>query len=224
MIYNALDKQQTSQDTLSSKKARLRINEKVVHVYYGKATEELIRDIKDESASSATPVRIIVKGIDSVEEKADLLNSLADQLNDGSASIRFKHAREGSLILHVTILNRVLQHQKTLNFELTNFLERVFRIGNIVERNAVAEVNIILTVEEDGFEFDDLEITEEVYSSPDGKHSLLLDLEVSNDMLRTDDIFQESIGGFLENILTKTNGKQLFPEKEVTAIVLPGGN
>ncbi|CAG2197445.1 unnamed protein product [Mytilus edulis] len=177
-------------------KARLRINEKVIHVYYGKATEELIRDIKDESASSSTPIRIIVKGIDGVEEKADLLNSLADQLNNGSASIQFKHARVGSIILHVTILDRILQHQETLYDELTNFLERVFRIGNIVEVNAVAEVNIILTVDE----------------------------EVSNDMLRTDDIFQENIGGFLENILTKANGKQLFPENEVTAIVMPGAN
>lgn len=56
-----------------------------------------------------------------------------------------------------------------------------------------------------------ISITEEIYSSPDGKHSLLIDLEVSNDVLRTDDIFEESIGG-----------KQLFPEKEVKAIVLSG--
>ncbi|XP_063411431.1 interferon-induced very large GTPase 1-like [Mytilus trossulus] len=100
--------------------------------------------------------------------------------------------------------------------------ERVFKIGNILEIDSIADMNIILTADEDGFECNDFEITEEIYSSPDGKHSLLIDLEVSNDVLRTDDIFQESIGGFMENIITKTNGKQLFPEKEVKAIVLPG--
>lgn len=51
-----------------------------------------------------------------------------------------------------------------------------------------------------------------------------MDLDVRSDVLKTDDTLEDSIGEFLETILTKTNGTHLFPEKEVTAIVLPGGN
>lgn len=205
-------------------KAKFRINENEVHVYFGTAIEELIKDRENITDSTTTPVRMIIKGVDNAEEKADILNFLADQINNRNSSIQFKHARKGSLILHVTIQKRILQNQKTLVFELTNFLERVFRMENNLELNALAEVNIIPTVDEDGFDLDHFDITEEIYPSSEGKHSLLMDLEVSSDVLRTDDTFQESIGEFFENILTKTDGKHLFPEKEVTAIVLPGAN
>ncbi|XP_071150302.1 interferon-induced very large GTPase 1-like [Mytilus edulis] len=171
--------------------------------------------------SSSTPLMIIVKGIDGVEEKIALLNSLADQLNDGSATIQFKGAREGSLILKVTVLNRVLQHQQNLMCDLMHFLEHVFKIGNIHELHVETVVDVIIAVEEVSFEINDFETAEEFYSSSDGSHSLLMDLEVDNEILLASNTLQESIGGFLENILTKT---QLFPEKEVTAILLPGAN
>lgn len=99
-------------------------------------------------ASSTTPVRIIVKGIDDAGQKAALLNSQTDELNNESVSIQFKHAREGCIVLHVTILNKVLQDQSTLVYELTNFLGRVFRVGNLLELNPIAEGNIILTADE----------------------------------------------------------------------------
>lgn len=86
--------------------------------------------------------------MDNPGERAAFLNTLSDELNNGSVSIQFKHAEVGSIILHVTILNSVLQYQSTLMCELTTFLERVFRMGNILEHNPLAEVNIILTADE----------------------------------------------------------------------------
>lgn len=103
--------------------------------------------------SSTTPVMIIVKGIDDAGEKAALLNSLTDKINTGSVSIQFKCARVGSLILHVTILNRVFQHHSTLMYELYNFLERVFKMGNKLEFDPIAEMNIVLIADEGKYLF-----------------------------------------------------------------------
>lgn len=62
---------------------------------------------------------------------------------------------------------------------------------------------------------------EETYLDSKGKNSLIIDVEVK------DNIFQDtrfdSIGIFVEKIITKTNETELLSEKEITTILLPRG-
>ena len=71
-------------------------------------------------------------------------------------------------------------------------------------------------------ELEDEMQAEEKYSSSNGKSSLILDLKVKNDVFSSDESLEEQLGGFIEKIISKSNGQQLFPDKEVTAVLVPG--
>lgn len=73
----------------------------------------------------------VVKGVEDSENKAELLNSLSDQINSGSVKIQFKKARKGSIILYTDIKDSILQNCRSFVQEITTFMERVFTLTDL---------------------------------------------------------------------------------------------
>ena len=56
----------------------------------------------------------------------------------------------------------------------------------------------------------------------DGK-SLVLNVEVERSVLESTEIFHQNIQQLIENITTKTNGKDVIETGDVTAVIAPPG-
>lgn len=98
--------------------------------------------------SSTSAVKFIVKGVKNSQEKTELLNSMKDQINDGSVSIEFKQARDGSILLFASINTSVLNDDSCFIKEVADFVQRIFNMGNL--ETSTEDVCNIVIVPDDG--------------------------------------------------------------------------
>ncbi|CAC5371398.1 unnamed protein product [Mytilus coruscus] len=107
--------------------------------------------------------------------------------------------------------------------EIRRFIERIFRPD---EFQSLETMCMIVTSPEDEIcadesswvSEDDEDCLEEIESDT---ASLVLNFNIRREALNTDENFQESIQQFINTIITTSNGKQLTPNNEVTAIITP---
>ncbi|XP_063446798.1 interferon-induced very large GTPase 1-like [Mytilus trossulus] len=206
-----------AQDIESLKeKIRLTVENKVIHVLYGHSFKELIDEVQKEECSSTSAVTFIVKGVKDSQEKTELLNSLKDQINSGSVCIEFKQARNGSILVFASIKTSVLKNENCFIKEVAEFVQRIFKLGKLATSTENA-CNIIIVPDE--------EPTEDLEDSSDDERSevgdIILDLEVSNEVLKTDESFKQHFGGFATKMMNLTNGKDKMENSDHVAILYP---
>lgn len=90
----------------------------------------------------------VVKGVEDLENKAELLNSLSNQINNGSSAIQLKEARNGSMILYTDIKNSVLQNGRNFAQEFSTFMEIVFTTAKL--KVAIDETCSVIMIPNEG--------------------------------------------------------------------------
>ncbi|CAC5362999.1 unnamed protein product [Mytilus coruscus] len=195
------------------------VDKKVIHIFYGNSMKELIEGIRQEEESSSSAVIFVVKGVEDSENKAELLNSLSDQINSGSVKIQFKEARKGSIILYTDIKDSVLQNCRSFIQELTAFMERVFILVDLKLTTDETCNVIVIPNEDDQQTLTDVKSYENIE-----KTDLVLELNVSNEIFDTDESIQMHVGCFVEKVSRMTNGKEVLIRSDRIAVLYPDEN
>ncbi|CAC5401435.1 unnamed protein product [Mytilus coruscus] len=192
------------------------VDGKVIHVFYGNSMKELIEGCRQEDASSSSAVIFVVKGVEDSENKAELLNSLSDQINSGSEAIQLKEARKGSIILYTDIKDSVLQNGRSFAHELSTFMELVFtKVEFKLTIDETCSV-IIIPNEDDEQTSADVEFCDNIENT-----DLVLELNVSKQIFSTDESFQQHVDCFIQKVSQMTNEKEALIRSDRIAEMYP---
>lgn len=203
-------------------KCTFKAGEKVVHIYTGKTMENLTEQNSQEKGT--TRLKFIIHGVENDAEKTEVINKLKEELNAVSSDIVFKQATNECIVLYVEMEKDVLCDDVKLNRAITKFLRHIFERADLQPLDNEEMCVVLTSAEDDVDAYSDL-IEPVLHSNLtkfwESDNSLVLKLEVKNEVFCTPERFQESFGEFIGNLIKKTNGTQLMPQKEINVVIEP---
>lgn len=93
--------------------------------------------------SGTSFAKITISGTENPREEADRLNSRLSEIK--TPNIKLEKATDGSLILYVTFIHKLLESNSSLNRELNEFIRVAFDKGQVLCHYS-KECNIILSI------------------------------------------------------------------------------
>ncbi|CAG2243021.1 unnamed protein product [Mytilus edulis] len=160
-----------------------------------------------EEGKRKVRVQIIFQTEEEVETTIDILNSLRDEINKDLGGIEFIVATKGSIVLHVEILEILLETDELLQSTLTLFLRRI--LERITTFNTETIDLVLIPVQEFTQWNAPTTMGEPVY----------LEFDFEAELFKTNDKMEEQFRHISDAIIIHSNGGG--KNNNITATVLP---